>query len=132
MVRTSAFCGATLIDRLRAETDNIGIGYAMGSLAANIEQRIAAHPAVPSETAAQFAAALRERGAALSFGAAREATANPEVFAYRGACYPTVGALASAVQREQLNPSGPVLREYTPEMARRGERAAMDRVVEDQ
>lgn len=122
--------GGSMLDQIRAEGDNIKIGYAMGSLAASIEQRIADNPGVPSENAAQFAAALRDRGMALSHGASAEASANPAIFTYRNQCYTSDNALVSAVVRDQANT--PQLREYTPAMQQRDQLAAMDRAVADQ
>ncbi len=122
--------GSTVLDQVRAETDNIKIGYALGSLAASIQQRIADNPGVASENAAQFAAALRDRGMALSGGAAAEASANPRIFTYKNQCYSSENALASAVVHDQANT--PQLREYTPAMQQRDQLAAMDRAVAEQ
>lgn len=119
--------GTGVMDALRAEGDSVRAGYALGSLAAAIEQRIAQHPGVPSETAARFAAELRERGAGMSFGAAREATANPEVFTFRGVCYASEDAMVGAVTRAMHEPDTTYARALTPEMERAGRIAEMDR-----
>jgi hypothetical protein len=119
--------GPSVVDQINADGDNIKIGYAMGSLAAEIDQRIAAHPDVPSANAAQFSAALKQQSIALSHGAASQATADPEQFTYNGQCYPNANAMAVAVQRNQA--SMPQLRAYTPEMQQRDQIAAMDRAV---
>ncbi|MGK6321063.1 hypothetical protein [Sphingomonas sp. DT-204] len=121
--------GATLLDAITAPFDDVKVGYAMGQVAAGIEARIAADPDVPSANAAALATELRNRGAALSLGAAREATTQPGHYAFDGACYSSADALARAVTAERLNPTRTSVSAYTPEMARRDQQAAMDRAV---
>lgn len=116
-----------VVDAIRAEGDGVRAGYALGSLAAAIEQRIAEHPGVPSDTAARFAAELHERGAAMSFGAAREATADPGAFAFRGVRYASEDAMVGAVTRAMHDPNATYVRALTPEMERAGRIAEMDR-----
>jgi hypothetical protein len=125
----ATFGGASLIDGIRREYDDIKVGYAMGQVAAGIEARVADSPGVPAGGAVRLAAELRNRGAALSLGAAREATTVPGSYNFNGRCYADADALARAVTQERLNPSGPVLRAYTPAMQQRDAQAAMDRAV---
>jgi hypothetical protein len=119
----------TLIDNVRREFDDIKVGYAMGQVAAGIEARIAASPGVPSSGSAALATELRNRGAALSLGAAREATTLPNSYNFAGTCYTNADAMARAVMQEKINPSGTVVREYTPAMQQRDQQAALDRAV---
>lgn len=125
----ATFGGASLIDGIRREYDDIKVGYAMGQVAAGIEARVADSPGVPADDASRLAVELRNRGAALSLGAAREATTVPGSYNFNGRCYADADALARAVTQERLNPSGPVLRAYTPAMQQRDAQAAMDRAV---
>lgn len=122
----------SLLDGVKAEFDQTKVGYAMGQAAAGIEARIAANPTIDSAQAKQVAAGLRNRGAELSNGAALEANAVPDVYAFKGQCYPNADALAHAVSAERLNPSGPVARAYTPEMQRAARDAEMDRAIMNQ
>jgi hypothetical protein len=119
--------GPSILDQLRFESDNIKVGYAMGSVARDIDARIAAHPGVSSSNAASFSAALKDRAAGLSHGASAYATANPNLFAYKGQIYTTGDAMAGAVQRDQANV--PQLRAYTPAMQEADAKMRMDREV---
>ena len=121
--------GDSVVDRLHAESDGVRAGYALGSLAAAIEQRIAEHPGVPSATASSFAAGLRERGAAMSLGAAREATADPGVFSFRGVCYANENAMVGAITRAMNDPNTTRVVALTPDMERAGQLAQMDRAT---
>lgn len=118
-----------VVAQLGAEFDNVKVGYAMGQLAAQLEGRVAADPQVPHDRTSRLANELRVQGAALSFGAAREATAKPNEFTFGGKCYSSANALAAAVQHAKLNQPGPTLREYTPAMQREAEIAELDRRV---
>ena len=121
--------GTSLLDGYRAQVDNVKVGYAMGKVAADIEARIAANPSVPHDSTAALAQELRNQGAVLSYGAAREATTAPNVYAFNGRCYADANAMARAAITEFNNPTGPTIREYTPAMQQRDAQAAMDRSV---
>jgi hypothetical protein len=121
--------GATLIDQIQREADDIKVGYALGAVAANIEARLEAMPAASRGPAADYADALRLRGDSLSFGAARDASPLPGVYAYGGQCYGSANALAAAVRHDRNNPTGPVMSEWTPQMQEKGQIAAMDREI---
>lgn len=119
----------SLLDGYRAQVDNVKVGYAMGQVAADIEARVAANPSVPHDSATALAQELRNQGAVLSYGAAREATTAPNVYAFNGRCYADANAMARAAITEFNNPASPTIREYTPAMQQRDAQAAMDRSV---
>jgi Bacterial toxin 50/LysM domain len=121
--------GWSLVDKVRSGFDDIKVGYAMGSIAAKIEATLDSYPAADRDYASQYAEALRGYGDRLSFGAARGASPNAAVFAYKGQCYESANALAAAVMDDRFNPTGPTMSEWTPEMQEQSQIAAMDREI---
>ncbi len=115
----------TTVEMVQSEFNDIKLGHGMGSLAADLRQRIADYPSLASPSAARLLETLDRRATALSQGAAAQATANPNDFSYNGTCYHNADAMARAVIQYQS--TQPQMREYTPEMALQAEYAALDR-----
>lgn len=118
------------VDGFRAEMDGVKVGYEMGRIAAGIEARIAAEPNVPHADAAALARELRSQGAAISHGAAWEATAGPAgSYDLGGKCYGSADDMARAAIAHANDPNVTSVRAYTPAMQQRDAQAAMDRAV---
>jgi LysM domain len=121
--------GWSVAHEISAEFNDIKVGYAMGSLAASIEANLDSYPADTRAAATDYVEALRSRGDSLSFGAARDASPNAAVFAYKGQCYESANALAAAVTHERYDPTVTRMSEWTPEMQEQSQIAAMDREI---
>lgn len=113
--------------QVSSQFNGIKIGYEMGRVAAQLEARMEANPQLTTPRTMELASELRERGIAMSYGAALEATADAYSFNFNGKCYPNADALARAVNYADRT----VAYELTPEMQKQQQIAEMDRQVMD-